>query len=183
MSLRRLLIATAVGAGIAAGALYGIGHAHADPDAPTPIGPETDIGQLNDPLLLESWTFDDQAFSVPDGTFEASVRTTDTPLGTDYLIDVDKDLTGDVSGEYNYFGVDGFGEVYDSLGATPEAFYVTPMGDIDVPTSFVEALGPSFFEPFGLADGAIPVTVDAASLLDPSVLDVSGLFDIGSLLP
>jgi hypothetical protein len=164
---------TAAVAGAVMAALIPAGVAAADPDAPTPIGPETDIGQLAGPF--ESSTFDDQDFSVPDGTFEASVRTTDTPLGTDYLIGVDQDLTGNVTGEYNYFGVDGFGEVYDSLGGTPEAFYVTPMGDIDVPTSFVEAVGPSFFEPFGLADGPVPVA--------DSLVDVPSLLDLGSLLP
>jgi hypothetical protein len=33
------------------------------------------------------------------------------------------------------------------IGGTPEAFFTTPFGDINFPTWFVEALGPSYFEP------------------------------------
>jgi hypothetical protein len=47
----------------------------------------------------------------------------------------------------NDFTIDGFGVVYNSIGGTPEAFYTTPFGDLDLPTAFVEAVGPTFFEP------------------------------------
>ena len=31
---------------------------------------------------------------------------------------------------------------------TPEAFWATPLGDVDFPTAFIEAAAPTFFEPW-----------------------------------
>lgn len=53
-----------------------------------------------------------------------------------------------VGEQYNDFWIgNDWGVVYNDIGVTPEAFYITPFGDLNVPTWFVEAVGPTFFEP------------------------------------
>jgi hypothetical protein len=66
-----------------------------------------------------------------------------------YNVSVEQDIAGDVpvGEQYNDFTFDAFGEVYNNIGGTPEAFYTTPFGDFNFPTWFVEAVGPTFFEP------------------------------------
>ena len=58
-------------------------------------------------------------------------------------------ISGNVPVEqYNDFTFLGsWGEVFNSIGGSPEAFYITPFGDIDIPSWFVEPVGPTFFEP------------------------------------
>jgi hypothetical protein len=129
--------------------------AHADPDAPTPIGTEFNITYNFVGPWLDYQTLYDQDFSVPNApaeTFEGAV--TSDPLGQgsyNYNVFVEQDISGNVpvGEQYNDFniGTDGFGEVYNTIGGTPEAFYTTPFGDLNFPTWFVEALGPTFFEP------------------------------------
>ena len=86
-----------------------------------------------------------------DETFEGVVRLDTNGLGLDdHNVSVVQDISGNVpvGEQYNIFTFDDvWGEVYNSIGGTPEAFYITPFGDIDIPTWFVEAVGPTFFEP------------------------------------
>jgi hypothetical protein len=87
--------------------------------------------------------FDDVTFSLGDYH---------DPL-ENYNISVEQDIAGNVpvGEQYNNFdlgGEYGYDLVYNSIGGTPEAFLTTPFGDIDFPTWFVEAVGPTFFEPW-----------------------------------
>jgi hypothetical protein len=91
-----------------------------------------------------------QDFSVLnalDETFEGVVRLDTNGLGLDdHNVSVVQDISGNVpvGEQYNIFTFDDvWGEVYNSIGGTPEAFYITPFGDIDIPTWFVEAVGPT----------------------------------------
>jgi len=134
--------------------------AHADPDAPTPIGQEFDIvSDVGHPWM--QGILGHQDFSVlnaPAETFEGVVRNDFDLLGdeNDNIV-VEQDISGSipVGEQYNDFSIDnlltgtpsGFGEVYNSIGVTPEAFYYTPFGEFNFPTWFVEAVGPNFFEP------------------------------------
>ena len=135
--------------------------AHADLDAPTPI--DTGFNFVNDvghPWVAGTmWHQDFSVLNAPDETFEGVVRQDYTLWLTanDHIV-VDQDITGNVpvGEQYNDFfitltaaatGANSFGLVYNDIGGTPEAFFTTPFGDINFPTAFVEAVGPSFFEP------------------------------------
>ena len=89
--------------------------------------------------------------NAPDETFEGVVRLDTNGFGLDdHNVSVVQDISGSVpvGEQYNDFTFfDNWGEVDNSIGGTPEAFYITPFGDIDIPTWFVEAVGPTFFEP------------------------------------
>lgn len=127
--------------------------AHADLDAPTPFGPEFNSTFDDSPLLQQTlYDQDFSLFNAPAETFEGAVRYDYAYYGgaNNYNVSVEQDISGNVplGEQYNDFRIfDGFGEVYNSIGGTPEAFYTTPFGDLNFPTWFVEALGPSFFEP------------------------------------
>lgn len=127
--------------------------AHADPDAPTPIaGTDSPITERDGPWFEQlQYSQDFSVLNSPDETFEGVVRLDTNGLGLDdHNVYVVQDISGNVGvGEqYNIFTYDDiWGEVYNSIGVAPEAFYITPFGDIDLPTWFVEAVGPTFFEP------------------------------------
>jgi hypothetical protein len=159
--------------------------AHADLDAPTPIG---DGFNVNDACCAgSSFDYNElyyQDFSVPNApaeTFEGAVQSDSNVFGgaEDENVVVEQDISGNVpvGEQWNEFHIDnfggifsGFGEVYNNIGGTPEAFYITPFGDLNVPTWFVEAVGPTFFEPSQFA-AALPaaelpgLTADLSSLL------------------
>lgn len=125
---------------------------HADPDAPTPIGPEFNIVlDAGHPWVTGNLGQQDfSVFNAPAETFEATVRNDyDLFLGNNDNILVVQDISGNVplGEQYNDFTIGDFGEVYNSIGGTPEAFFTTPFGDINFPTWFVEAVGPTLFEP------------------------------------
>ena len=87
-----------------------------------------------------------------------------------------QDISGNVpvGEQYNDFTIDGFGEVYNSIGGTPEAFFTTPFGDLNFPTWFVEAVGPSFFEP-SLYFESLPATTLSAAELPGLAADLPSL--------
>lgn len=123
------------------------------PDAPTPIaGTDSPITQSDGPWFEQlQYSQDFSVLNAPDETFEGVVRLDTNGFGLDdHNVSVVQVISGNVSvGEqYNDFTFfDNWGEIYNSIGGTPEAFYITPFGDLDVPTWFVEAVGPTFFEP------------------------------------
>lgn len=137
--------------------------AHADsgwPDSPTSIDGGSNVEYYySNPLFSSAATWD-QDFSVlnaPDETFEGAVQ---HEFGVhccdNYNVTVEQDISGNVpiGEQYNDFTIVNFpilGDwemVYNDIGVTPEAFLATPFGDIDFPTAFVEAVGPTFFEPW-----------------------------------
>jgi hypothetical protein len=139
------------------GALAALGFsaatAHAGPEAPTPI-PFTDsaITQSDAPWFEQlQYSQDFSVLNSPDETFVGVVRLDTNGFGLDdYNVSVVQDISGNVpvGEQYNDFTFfDNWGEVYNSIGVTPEAFLTTPYGDIDFPSWFVEAVGPTFFEP------------------------------------
>jgi hypothetical protein len=123
------------------------------PDAPTPIaGTDSPITQSDGPWFEQlQYSQDFSVLNAPDETFEGVVRLDTNDLGLDdHNVSVVQDISGNVpvGEQYNIFTFDdSWGEVYNSIGGTPEAFYITPFGDIDIPAWFVEAVGPTFFEP------------------------------------
>jgi hypothetical protein len=136
--------------------------AHAEagwPDSPTSIdgGSNVLIGNNNPSFFTETWNQDFSVLNNPDETFMGAVT---SELGVhccdNYNVTVEQDISGNVpiGEQYNDFTFVNFpilgewGEVYNDIGVTPEAFLVTPFGDIDFPTAFVEAVGPTFFEPW-----------------------------------
>jgi hypothetical protein len=135
--------------------------AHADPGAPTPIGdPFNFVNDAGHPWVTGTmWDQDFSVLNAPDETFEGVVRSDYTLwLTANDHIAVEQDIAGNVplAEQYNDFyitltalatGANSFGLVYNDIGGTPEAFFTTPFGDINFPTAFVEAVGPSFFEP------------------------------------
>jgi hypothetical protein len=155
-----------VGAAFAGALAFSAATAHADPNYPVPIGDQsnyTDCCVAGPWQALEDQYYQD--FSAPNDpaeTFDGLVRL-DSPfwgfsgIRNDYNVYVEKDISGNVSvGEqYNELnfggpgsaGLENFHLVYDNIGGTPEAAFVTPYGDLNFPTWFVELLGPSFFEP------------------------------------
>jgi hypothetical protein len=152
--------------------------AHADPDAPTPIG---DGFNYTDCCVVGPWgALEDQYyqdFSVPNDpaeTFEGVVRL-DTPffgfsgVRSDYNVYVEKDIAGNVpvGEQYNSlnFDTEGFNLVYNTIGGTPEAAYITPFGDLNFPTWFVEAVGPSLFEPSFYTEPPLSAATMAAAEL------------------
>jgi hypothetical protein len=123
------------------------------PDAPTPIaGTDSPITQFNAPWFEQlQYSQDFSVLNAPDETFEGVVRLDTNGFGLDdHNVYVVQDISGNVpvGEQYNIFTFDDvWGVVYNDIGVTPEAFYITPFGDIDIPTWFVEAVGPTFFEP------------------------------------
>jgi hypothetical protein len=160
--------------------------AHADPDAPTPIGTEIDIvSDVGHPWVGGNLGY--QEFSLlnaPSETFEGIVRNDYDIIfaGSNDHILVDQDLAGDVplGEQYNdytsYLGpaTGEFGLVYNDIGGTPEAFFFTPFGDINFPTWFVEAVGPSFFEP-SIYFESLPGATSAAAELPGLAADLPSL--------
>jgi hypothetical protein len=160
--------------------------AHADLDAPTPIGDEFNV---NDFIGLGPWLdtqeLYNQDFSVPnapDETFEGVVRFDQVGVGSyNYNLFVEHDIAGNVpiGEQYNDIsfglGLNGFGEVYNTIGGTPEAFVVTPFGDLSFPTWFVEAVGPSFFEPASLTEAPVSAAALPAAELPGLAADLPSL--------
>jgi|GEM_PF-3594638 hypothetical protein len=131
------------------------------PDVPTPFDfnlNTVDVEQLYNPLFFQETLYDNLDFSVPnapDQTFEGTVLYRVGEYGGEnFNISVTQDISGTVplGEQYNDFTFfpdwGNWGEVYNDIGVTPEAFLTTPFGDIDFPTAFVEAVGPTFFEPW-----------------------------------
>jgi hypothetical protein len=131
------------------------------PDLPTPIDFNLNtifVEQLYNPLFYqqtETTNLDFSVLNAPDQTFEGTVLYRLGEYGGEnYNLSVAQDISGNVpiGEQYNdstFFDVLGeWGEVYNDIGVTPEAFLITPFGDIDFPTAFVEAVGPTFFEPW-----------------------------------
>jgi hypothetical protein len=155
--------------GALAALAFSAAKAHADPDAPTPIGTEVNIiSDVGHPWVAGNLGY--QEFSVlnaPSETFEGVVRNDyDLFGGNNDNILVDQDIAGNVplAEQYNDFTIDGFGLVYNDIGGTPEAFFFTPFGDINFPTAFVDAVGPSFFEPSIYFESLPAATMPAAEL-------------------
>ncbi len=155
--------------------------AHADlddPGAPTPI--DAGFNFVNDaghPWVTGTmWDQDFSVLNAPDETFEGVVRSDYTLwLTANDHIDVEQDIAGNVplTEQYNDFyitltalatGANSFGLVYNDIGGTPEAFFTTPFGDLNFPTAFVEAVGPSFFEPSLFFESLPAATMPAAEL-------------------
>ena len=104
------------------------------------------------------------------------------PLGEcsfNYNLFVEQDISGNVpvGEQYNdlNIGLDGFGEIYNTIGGTPEAFIVTPFGDLNFPTWFVEAVGPSFFEPSTLTEAPLSAAALSAAELPGLAVDLPSL--------
>jgi hypothetical protein len=153
--------------------------AHADSDAPTPIGPEFNIiADGGHPWVGGILGYQDfSLLNAPAETFEGAVRNDyDLVGGNNDNILVEQDISGNVpvGEQYNDFTIDGFGEVYNSIGGTPEAFFTTPFGDLNFPTWFVEAVGPSFFEP-SLYFESLPATTLSAAELPGLAADLPSL--------
>jgi hypothetical protein len=144
--------------------------AHAYPDAPTPIGDEFNVNDY--PAWLYDQTNYFQEFSLlsaPAETFEGAVRYDHYYYGAgdNYNVLVEQDISGNVpvGEQYNdFFFGDNWGEVYNDIGGTPEAFYITPFGDLNVPTWFVEAVGPTFFEPSMFTEAPLSAATLSAEL-------------------
>ena len=132
------------------------------------------------------WDQDFSVLNAPDETFEGVVRQDYTLWLTanDHIV-VDQDITGNVpvGEQYNDFfitltaeatGANSFGLVYNDIGGTPEAFFTTPSGDLNFPTWFVEAVGPSFFEP-SLYFESLPAATSSAAELPGLAGDLSAL--------
>ena len=87
-----------------------------------------------------------------------------------YNLFVEQDISGNVpiGEQYNDLSLglslSGWGDVYSTIGGTPEAFIVTPFGDLNFPTWFVEAVGPSFFEPASLTEAPVSAATLSAEL-------------------
>jgi hypothetical protein len=119
-----------------------------------------DVQEIQNPLFFQETLYDNLDYSVlnaPDQTFEATVLyRLGEHGGENFNLSVTHDISGSVpiGEQYNDFTIVNFpvlGEwdvVYNDIGVTPEAFFSTPFGDIDFPTAFVEAVGPTFFEPW-----------------------------------
>ena len=152
--------------------------AHADPDGPTPIGDGFNfVADVGHPWVTGvMWDQDFSVLNAPDETFEGVVRQDYTLWLTanDHIV-VDQDITGNVpvGEQYNDFfitltadatGANSFGLVYNDIGGTPEAFFTTPSGDLTFPTWFVEAVGPTFFEPSLFFESLPAATMPAAEL-------------------
>jgi hypothetical protein len=133
------------------------------PDVPTPFDfnlNTVDVQEIYNPMFFQETLYDNLEFSVPSDPSETFVGTVlyrvGEYYGDNFNITVAQDISGNVpiGEQYNYFtflnfpGLGNWGEVYNDIGVTPEAFLTTPFGDIDFPTAFVEAVGPTFFEPW-----------------------------------
>jgi hypothetical protein len=131
------------------------------PDLPTPIDFNLNtigVYEIPNPLFSQETEVTNLDFSVlnaPDQTFEGTeLYRLGEYGGENYNLSVVQDIAGNVpiGEQYNDFtffpDLGNWGEVYNDIGVTPEAFLTTPFGDIDFPTAFVEAVGPTFFEPW-----------------------------------
>ena len=149
-----------------------------DPGAPTPIDAGFNfVSDVGHPWVTGTmWDQDFSVLNAPDETFEGVVRQDYTLWLTanDHIV-VDQDITGNVpvGEQYNDFfitltaeatGANSFGLVYNDIGGTPEAFFTTPSGDLNFPTWFVEAVGPSFFEPSMFAEAPVSAATLSAEL-------------------
>ena len=159
-----------------------------DPGAPTPIDTGFNfVSDVGHPWVTGTmWNQDFSVLNAPDETFEGVVRQDYTLWLTanDHIV-VDQDITGNVpvGEQYNDFfitltaeatGANSFGLVYNDIGGTPEAFFTTPSGDLNFPTWFVEAVGPSFFEP-SLYFESLPAATSSAAELPGLAGDLSAL--------
>jgi hypothetical protein len=138
------------------------GNGFADcPDLPTNIDFNLNtigVYELYNPLFYqqtETTNLDFSVLNAPDQTFEGTVLYRLGEYGGEnYNLSVTEDISGNVPlgeqyNDFTFYDVLGeWGEVYNDIGVTPEAFLITPFGDIDFPTAFVEAVGPTFFEPW-----------------------------------
>jgi hypothetical protein len=149
--------------GMLAALAFSAATAHADPQAPTPFpdepipfGPSFDVSSGVGPLSTHAQQSTDYSvFNHPDETFVGVWRAYDNAFGFDTSnIYVEQDISGNVpvGEQYDIAGYWDWSVVYNDIGGTPEAFYITPFGDLNVPTWLVEALGPSFFVPSMFAD-------------------------------
>jgi hypothetical protein len=140
------------------------------PDEPTNIDYNVNTIEridIQNPLFFQETLYHNLDFSVlntPDQTFVGTVvYRLGHYGGENFNLSVSEDISGNVplGEQYNDFsifpplgtwggdwGLGDWGEVYNDIGVTPEAFLVTPFGNIDFPTAFVEAVGPTFFEPW-----------------------------------
>ena len=133
------------------------GNGFADcPDLPTNIDFDlNNIGvyEIPNPSFYQQTLETGLDFSVlnaPDQTFEGTVLYRLGEYGGEnFNLSVTEDISGNVpiGQQYNDFTfseiLGEWGEVYNDIGVTPEAFLITPFGDIDFPTAFVEAVGPT----------------------------------------
>jgi hypothetical protein len=136
--------------------------AHADPawpDSPTSLdqGFNVMLGGSNPSFTPETWEQDFSVLNTPDQTFEGAVtQEFGVHCCDNYNVTVEQDISGNVpiGEQYNdftflYLPILGhWSMVYNDIGVTPEAFFFTPFGDINFPTALVEAVGPTFFEPW-----------------------------------
>lgn len=140
------------------------GNGFADcPDLPT--NPDLNlngvsVAEIYNPLFFQQSldTYSDLSLlNAPDQTFEGTVLYRLGEYGGEnFNLSVTQDISGNVpiGEQYNDFTIvdtpflGEWGEVYNDIGVTPEAFLITPFGDINFPTAFVEAVGPTFFEPW-----------------------------------
>jgi hypothetical protein len=150
--------------------------AHADPwvyvpnpDGPIPFGPSFDETTGGTPwTAYGQLSTDYSVLNHPEETFVGVERLYYDAFGfSENNIYVAQDISGNVpvGEQYNDFMFGDFwGEVYNDIGGTPEAFYITPFGDLNVPTWLVEALGPSFFEPSMYAEAPVSAAALSAEL-------------------
>ncbi len=136
--------------------------AHGDPawpDSPTSLDGGSDIlfGGSNSSFTAETWNQDFSVLNNPDETFVGAVtRELGVHCCDNYNVSVEQDISGNVpiGEQYNDFTflylplLGHWSLVYNDIGVTPEAFFTTPLGDLNFPNAFVEAAGPTFFEPW-----------------------------------
>ena len=175
--------------GALAALAFSVATARADPYAPTPIGPEFNVYDY------PTWFYDQTAYhqdfsllNAPAETFEGAVRYDYLYYSGDnnYNVSVEQDISGNVpvGEQYNDFfitltaeatGANSFGLVYNDIGGTPEAFFTTPFGDLNFPTWFVEAVGPTFFEPSFFTEPSLYATTLPAAELPGLAADLPAL--------
>jgi hypothetical protein len=150
-----------------------------DPDGPPPLldGYLSVVIDSDVPYVVDrgEWSAHYSVLNDPSQTF-VGLEQHDFAYGfslnglSDDHIYVEQDISGNVpvGEQYNDFtaGInEDWGVVYNDIGVTPEAFYITPFGDFNVPTWFVEAVGPTFFEPSApWLEGLSAATLPAAEL-------------------
>jgi hypothetical protein len=136
-------------------ALVSAATAHADWQV-VQIGPEMNVTYGDNPWLdQQTYYVDCSLLNAPDETFETVVHTDASSIfGPSFFSNWNMTVVQDISGNVpvgeqdNSFYFAGLDLIYHSIGVTPEAyFFIWPFGDIYFPTSFVEAVGPTFFEP------------------------------------
>jgi hypothetical protein len=180
-------ITVALSAALAALAFFSAATAHADsgvfvpdPHGPTPFGPSFDVTTGGNAWYEQAqMSTDYSVLNQPDETFVGVWRSYFDAFGfNDSNIYVAQDISGNVpvGEQYNVFMIGDFwGEVYNDIGGTPEAFYITPSGEFAVPTSLVEALGPTFFEPSMFAEAPLSAATLPAAELPGLAADLTSL--------